>query len=102
MTSPWTFSTRGIDIIGKVTLKDSNGNKFILVAIYYFTKWDEAEAYAVLNAKKVAKFIKKNIICWNGVPHELVSDNGLHFEAEVTEVVNEYGIKRQKSSPYRP
>jgi len=55
-----------------------------------------------LNAKKVAKFIKKNIICPYGVPYELVSDNELHFEAEVTEVVNEYGIERHKSSPYRP
>ena len=56
----------------------------------------------MLNAKKVAKFIKKNIICRYGVPHELVSDNGLHFEAEVIKVVNEYGIQRHKSSPYRP
>ena len=50
----------------------------------------------------MAKFIKKNIICRYGVPHELVSDNGLHFEAKVIEVVNEYGIQRHKSSPYRP
>jgi hypothetical protein len=84
MTSPWPFSTWGIDIIGKVTPKASNGHEFILVAIDYFTKWVEAESYAVLNAKKVAKFIKKNIICRYGVPHELVSDNGMHFEAEVT------------------
>ena len=59
----------------------------------YFTKLVEDESYAVLNAKRVAKFIKM---------HELVSDNGLHFEAEVIEVVDEYGIKRHKSSPYRP
>jgi len=102
MSSPWSFSTWGIDIIGIVTPKDSNGHEFILVAIDYFTKWVEAESYAVLNAKKVTKFIKKNIICRYGVPHELVSNNGLHFEAEVTEVVNEYGIQRHKSSPYRP
>ena len=82
--------------------KAPNGHEFILVAIDYFTKWVEAESYAVLNAKKVAKFIKKNIICRYGVPHDLVSDNGLHFEAEVTEVVNEYGIQRHKYSPYRP
>ena len=50
----------------------------------------------------MAKFLKKNIICQYGVPYELVSDNELHFEEEVTEVVNEYGIQRHKSSPYRP
>ena len=62
MTSPWPFSTWGIDIIGKVTPKASNGHEFILVAIDYFTKWVKAELYTVLNAKKLAKFIKKNII----------------------------------------
>lgn len=86
MTSPWPFSTWGIDIIGKVTAKASNGHEFILVAIDYFTKWVEAASYAVLTAKKVAQFIKTNIICRYGVPHELISDNGLHFEAEVTRV----------------
>ena len=32
----------GIDIIGKVTPKASNGHEYILVAIDYFTKWVEA------------------------------------------------------------
>ena len=92
MTSFWPFSTWGVDIIGKVTPRASNGYEFILVAIDYFTKWVEVESYAVLNAKKVAKFLKKNIICRYGVPHELVSDNGLHFKVEFIEVVDEYGI----------
>ena len=102
MTSPWPFSTWGIDIIGKVTPKSSSGHEFILVAIDYFTKWVEAESYAVLNAKKVAKFIRRNIICRFGVPHEFVSDNGSHFEKEVADLLDEYGIVRHKSSPYRP
>ncbi|KAL6319978.1 hypothetical protein AAG906_037055 [Vitis piasezkii] len=35
----------GIDIIGKISLKSSNGHEFILVAIDYFTKWVEAASY---------------------------------------------------------
>ena len=69
----------GIDIIGKVTPKASNMHEFILVTVDYFTKWVEAKSYEILNANKVAKFIGKNIILFYGVPHELVSDNGLHF-----------------------
>lgn len=34
----------GIDIIGKVTPKASNGHEYILVAISYFTKWKWVEA----------------------------------------------------------
>ena len=54
MTSPWPFSTWGIDIIGKIHPTASNGHEFILVAIDYFTKWVEAASYKVLNSKKVA------------------------------------------------
>ena len=38
MASPWPFSTWGMDVIGAITLKASNGHEFILVAIDYFTK----------------------------------------------------------------
>lgn len=33
LTSPWTFSMWGIDMIGMIELKASNGHRFILVAI---------------------------------------------------------------------
>ena len=57
MTSPWPFSTWGIDIIGEVIPKASNGNRYILVAIDYFTKWVETASYTKLGAKEVVKFI---------------------------------------------
>ena len=69
MTSPWPFSVWGIDVIGAVTPKGSNGHEYILVAIDYFTKWVEAQSYAVLKASHVAKFIRNNIICRYGVPN---------------------------------
>ncbi|XP_058217384.1 uncharacterized protein LOC131328459 [Rhododendron vialii] len=39
MTSPWPFLVWGIDVIGRIVSAASNGHKFILVAIDYFTKW---------------------------------------------------------------
>uniref|UniRef100_A0A2N9GLN7 G-patch domain-containing protein n=1 Tax=Fagus sylvatica TaxID=28930 RepID=A0A2N9GLN7_FAGSY len=38
MASPWPFSAWGMDVIGAITPKASNGHEFILVAIDYFTK----------------------------------------------------------------
>ncbi len=102
LTSPWPFSAWGIDIMGKITPKATRGYEYILVAIDYFTKWVEAEAYTVLRAKHVAKFIETHIICRYGVPHEVISDNGLHFQGEVQDVFEKYSIKHHKSSPYRP
>ncbi|KAH7834736.1 hypothetical protein Vadar_019075 [Vaccinium darrowii] len=102
MTSPWPFSTWGIDVIGKITPAASNGNKFILVAIDYFTKWVEAASYTTLTAVQVAHFIKQNIIYRYGVPQAFVSDNGVHFKGRAEEVLEEFGIQVHKSTVYRP
>ena len=59
MTSPWPFSTWGIDIIGKI-----------------HPTWIEVSSFKVLNSKKVAQFILTNIIYRYGVPYEIISDNG--------------------------
>ena len=83
MTSSWLFSIWGIDVIGKIAPKASNGHEYILVAIDYFTKWVEAASYFVLKAKLMARFLENNIICRYGVPQEIISDNSSHFEGEV-------------------
>ncbi len=101
-TSPWPFSTWGIDIIGKITPPGQGGHEFILVAIDYFTKWVEAASYATLQAKHVAKFIETNIVCRFGVPHEIISDNGTHFQKECADLIAKYKIQHHRSSPYRP
>ena len=38
MTSPWPFLVWGIDVIGRIAPKASNGHEYILVVIDYFTK----------------------------------------------------------------
>ncbi|WKA13007.1 hypothetical protein VitviT2T_030344 [Vitis vinifera] len=102
LTSPWPFSVWGIDIIGKISPKSSSGHEFILVAIDYFTKWVEAASYARLTSSGVANFIRSHIICHYGVPHELISDRGVHFRAEVDTLVQRYGIRHHRSTAYRP
>ena len=93
ITSPWSFSTWGIDIIGKIHLTASNGHEFILDSIDYFTKWVEAASYKVLNSKKVTQFIQTNIICKYGVPHEIIFDNGLHFKGEIEKLLQQFNIQ---------
>ena len=100
MTSPWPFSFWGIDVIGRIAPKASNGHEYILMAIDYFTKWVEATSDSVLKAKHVAWFLENNIICQFGVPQEIISGNGSHFECEVWRVKKEYSIEHQKYSPY--
>ena len=102
LTSPWPFSVWGIYIIGKISPKSSSGHELILVAIDYFTKWVEAASYARLTSARVASFIRSHIICRHGVPHELISDRGSHFRAEVDTLLQRYGVQYHRSSVYMP
>uniref|UniRef100_A0A2N9HP23 Reverse transcriptase domain-containing protein n=1 Tax=Fagus sylvatica TaxID=28930 RepID=A0A2N9HP23_FAGSY len=52
MASPWPFSAWGMDVIGAITPKASNGHEFILVAIDYFTKWVEACSFKNVHSSR--------------------------------------------------
>jgi len=65
----------GIDVIGTIEPKASNGHHFILVAIDYFTKWVKATSDANVTRKVVVKFIKKELIYRYGLPNKIITDN---------------------------
>ncbi|RVW11995.1 hypothetical protein CK203_091844 [Vitis vinifera] len=92
LTSPWPFPVRGINIIGKISPKSSCGHEFILVTIDYFTKWVETASFARLTSTRIVSFIRSHIIYRYRVPHELISDRGVHFRAEVDILFQRYGI----------
>ncbi|XP_039166737.1 uncharacterized protein LOC120292553 [Eucalyptus grandis] len=97
------FSMWGIDVIGPINPKASNGHRFILVAIDYFTKWIEANSYANVTAKNVAKFIRRDIIARYGVPEAIITDNGSNLNNKVVnDLLDEFRVHHLNSSPYRP
>ena len=57
LSSPWPFKACGIDIIGEIRTLTSNGHKYTVVAIDYFSRWVEVESFGTLKAKHMAKFI---------------------------------------------
>ena len=74
VTSPWPFAQWGMDIVGPLPIATAQ-NKFLLIAINYFRKWVEVEAYASIKDKDVSKSVWKNIVCRFGVPRVIVTDN---------------------------
>ena len=62
----------------------------------------EVTSYARLTTTRAAKFIISHIICRYAVPHELISDKGVHFRGEVDTLIQEYDIQHHRSSAYRP
>ncbi|GAU44160.1 hypothetical protein TSUD_399820 [Trifolium subterraneum] len=103
LSSPWPFSMWGIDMIGRIEPKASNGHRFILVAIDYFTKWVEAASYANVTKQVVVRFIKNHIICRYGVPNKIITDNGTNLNNKMMkDLCDEFKIEHHNSSPYRP
>ncbi|XP_070054562.1 uncharacterized protein [Nicotiana tomentosiformis] len=68
MSAPWPFVVWGMDVIGPIEPATSNGHRFILVAINYFTKWVEAVTFKSVSKKAVANFVHSNIICRFRIP----------------------------------
>jgi transposase InsO family protein len=96
------FDKIGIDIKGPLPLSTKR-NRYLVVAMDYFTKWPEAKAIPNANAETVAKFIFEDIICRHGVPKEILSDRGTHFNnALIDELCRRYQTKHRLTSSYRP
>ncbi len=61
MTAPWPFAQWGLDIMGPLPVERKQ-LKFLVVGIYYFTKWVEAEPLATITEKNIRGFVWKAII----------------------------------------
>ncbi|GKE61709.1 reverse transcriptase domain-containing protein, partial [Tanacetum coccineum] len=70
------FDIWGIDFMGPFPL--SRGNKYILVAVDYLSKWVEAKALPTNDARVVVKFLK-SLFSRFGAPRAIISDRGTHF-----------------------
>ena len=103
ISSPWPFSMWGIDVIGAIEPKASNGHRFILVAIDYFTKWVETASYTNFTRSLVVRFIKKELICRYGLPRKIITDNGTNLNNKMMqEMCADFKIQHHNSMPYQP
>ncbi|GJS63097.1 reverse transcriptase domain-containing protein [Tanacetum coccineum] len=70
------FNVWGLDFMGPFPY--SRGNKYILVAVDYVSKWVEAQALPTNDARVVVKFLR-SLFARFGVPKALISDRGDTF-----------------------
>ena len=76
LSSLWPFTQWGLNIVGPF-LKATGNKKYLLVDTNYFIKWVEPEPLANIRDMDAKRFVWKNIVTWFGVPHTLISNNGL-------------------------
>ena len=95
------FDCWGIDFMG--SFPSSYGNKFILVAVDYVSKWVEAIAFPTNDAYVVIKIFKSIIFPQFGVPRIVISDGGTHFINKIFDgLLKKNGIQHRVATPYHP
>ncbi|VFQ59409.1 unnamed protein product [Cuscuta campestris] len=96
------FGRFGMDIIGAFPQAQGR-KKYVMIAIDYFTKWVEAEAYATITTKQCQRFMWKNIITRFGSPRNIVTDNGPQFRNPgFSKYLEDFGITHNKASVAYP
>jgi hypothetical protein len=94
------FDVWGIDFMGP--FPSSRGNKYILVAVDYLSKWVEAKALPTNDARVVVKFLK-SLFAQFGAPRAIISDRGTHFcNDQFAKVMLKYGVTHRLSTAYHP
>ncbi|GJR55238.1 reverse transcriptase domain-containing protein [Tanacetum coccineum] len=94
------FDVWGIDFMGPFPY--SRGNKYILVAVDYLSKWVKAKALPTNDARVVVKFLK-SLFARFRTPRAIISDRGTHFcNDQFAKVMSKYGVTHRLATAYHP
>nr|GEX76701.1 reverse transcriptase domain-containing protein [Tanacetum cinerariifolium] len=94
------FDVWGIDFMGP--FPSSKGNKYILVAVDYLSKWVEAKALPTNDTRVVVKFLKSLFSLFE-TSKAIISDRGTHFcNDQFSKVMLKYGVTHRLSTASHP
>ena len=90
-----------MDICGPFPVTEG-GNKYILVAADYLTKWPEVWAIPDQEAKTIARKLEE-LISRHGAPQSLLTDQGKNFESKlIAELCDLLQIDKRHTTAYHP
>jgi hypothetical protein len=75
------FYLVGTDCVGPLE-ETPDGNKYMMVAVDYLTKWPIAIAVPDITAERTERFLMDHIVANFGVPSFLITDRGSNYMAE--------------------
>ncbi|KAM7314928.1 DDE-type integrase/transposase/recombinase [Ixodes scapularis] len=96
------FQQIGMDLLGPFP-PSTQGNRWIIVATDYLTRYAETKALPSGTAVEVAKFFIESIVLRHGAPEVLISDRGSSFMAQLTqEVLRLSHTSHRRTTAYHP
>ena len=79
----------GIDFMGSYPTVPCN--KYIIVIVEYVSKWAEAQALPINDARTVGKFITR-LFMYFDIPRAIISNRGTHFQGPFDRVCQKLGV----------
>ena len=102
-TSRVSYASGGSGHNGPSIPETDDGNKYVLVAVDYFTRWTEAYGIRNQEAATVAKKLVDKVFCRFSPPEQLHSDQGRQFESDfIQELCKLLQVRKTRTTPYHP
>lgn len=96
------FEQVGMDLLGPFPASES-GNKWIVVATDYLTRFAETKPLPTGTAMEVARFFVHEILLRHGAPAVLITDRGTAFTAELMQQILHYSnTSHRRTTAYHP
>ena len=78
-------------------------HKYIIIAVDYFTKWEEGMSTFRADRETAAFFMFNQIIARFGIPKVIVTDHGSHFQnSMMMKLTTMLGFRQEHSSSFYP
>ena len=98
----YVWQRMAIDIVGPVPVSNK-GNNNILVMMEYATRFVIAVPLKDTKAQTVARKFIKHVINAEGIPSELLTDQGKNFQSDtMKELCKQLGVKQLRTTAYHP
>jgi transposase InsO family protein len=92
----------GIDFLGPF-VKSKAGNKYIIAATDHFIRWCECKAIPSATKEEAATFLIDQIVVKHGTPKTLLSDRGVQFRSQFSQLLYErIGTRHVCTTSYHP
>ena len=100
--SGYPMQVLAVDILGPLP-ETPSGNKYVLVASDYFTRWSEAYGIPNQEASTIANKLVDELFLRFSPPDQLHSDQGAQFQSSLmTQVCILLGIRKTRTTAYHP
>ena len=97
---PW--QKVAVDLVGPMP-ETPAGNRWILVIMDHFTRWQDAIAIPAATTPVVAATLDQRVFCYLGLPEHLHSDQGAQFKSQLMEeLCTLWRIDKTHTTPYHP